>query len=155
MKRLLLLTLALAAVACTGEIAGLGPPSDPATETFAASLGIDLAKMSKTPDGVYYRDLTVGTGAAVTHDTTITVTYSGYLSDGTLFDSGTKVQFLTTAVVPGFAEGVKAAGGMRVGGVRQVIIPSALGYWQNGSPPSVPRQSTLIFKITLISIDSV
>jgi FKBP-type peptidyl-prolyl cis-trans isomerase len=154
MKRVLLLTLALGAVACTGEIAGLGPPSDPATETFAASLGVDLSKMTRTPDGVYYRDLNVGTGDAVTHDTTVTVTYSGYLTDGTLFDSGTSVQFQTSSVVPGFSEGLKAGGGMKVHGVRQIVIPSALGYGQNGSPPSIPRQSTLIFKITLVSIDS-
>lgn len=155
MKRLLLLTLAVGVMGCTGEIAGLGPPSDPATETFAASLGVDLSKMTKTPDGLYYRDLNVGTGAAVTSDTTVTVTYAGYLTDGTLFDSGTGVQFLTSGVVPGFSEGLKAGGGMKVHGVRQLVIPSALGYGQDGSPPAIPRQSTLVFKVTLVSIDSV
>ena len=154
MKRLLLWTLALGAVACTGEIAGLGPPSDPATETYAPVVGVDLAKMSRTPDGVYYRDLILGSGAPLTHDTTISVTYSGYLTDGTLFDSGIDTPFNTKDVVSGFREGVLAGGGMRVGGVRQIIIPSALGYGRSGNPPSVPRQSTLIFKFTLISIDS-
>ena len=62
MKRLLLLRLRLPVVACTGEIAGLGPASDPANETFASSLGVNLAAMTKTPDGLYYRDLTVGNG---------------------------------------------------------------------------------------------
>jgi FKBP-type peptidyl-prolyl cis-trans isomerase len=58
-------------------------------------------------------------------------------------------------VVPGFSEGLKAGGGMKVHGVRQIVIPSALGYGQDGSPPSIPRQATLVFKVTLVSIDSV
>lgn len=151
MKRLLLVVVALSLVACTGEIAGLGPPSDPATETFASSLGVNLAAMTRTPDGLYYRDLAIGSGAVLAHDTTVTVTYSGYLADGTLFDSGTNSKFGTAGLVPGFREGLI---GMHVNGRRQLVIPSALGYGEAGRPPTIPRQATLVFTVDLVSIDS-
>jgi len=149
MRRYLLLVAALATQACTNEIAGLGPPSDPATELFASSLGVNLAAMTKTPDGLYFRDITTGGGALVTKDTTVIVNYSGYLSDGTLFDSGNQSSFSLTSVVAGVREGII---GMRVGGRRQLVIPSALGYGKTGSPPTIPRQSTLVFTIDLTSI---
>ncbi len=151
MKRLLLFAVALSVVACTGEIAGLGPPSDPANQTFASSLGVNLADMTKTPDGLYYRDISVGNGALLAHDTTVTVNYSGYLIDGTLFDSGTNSKFVTSNVVAGFREGLL---GMRVNGRRQLVVPSSLGYGAAGNPPTIPRQATLVFTVDLVSIDS-
>ena len=149
MKRLLLLGVALFAVACIGDIAGLGPPSDPATENFASSLNVNVATMTKTPDGLYYRDIINGTGPALTKDTTVQVNYSAYLADGTLFDSGNGVSFQTNALVPGFREGLM---GMRVGGRRQLVVPSSLGYGATGSPPNVPRQATLVFVVDLLAI---
>ncbi len=150
LTRALLSILALAVVACTGQIAGLGPPSDPATQTFSPSLGVDLGTMSKTADGLYYRDLTFGTGALVVKDTLVTVTYDGYLVDGTLFDSGVSTEFAMTSVLPGFREGLI---GMRVGGRRQLVVPSALGYGSAGHLPAVPRQATLIYEVTLLAIN--
>ncbi|MHB1863633.1 MAG: FKBP-type peptidyl-prolyl cis-trans isomerase [Gemmatimonadaceae bacterium] len=149
MRRSLLLFAALSLMSCTGEIAGLGPPSDPAKETYAASLGVNLAAMTKTPDGLYYRDITIGTGALLAKDTTVNVNYSGYLPDGTLFDSGQNTSLLTSTTVPGFREGLL---GMRVGGRRQLVIPSALGYGSVGNPPLIPRQSTLVFNVDLVAI---
>lgn len=154
MNRLLLMGLALGAVACTNEIAGLGPPSNPATESYASSLGIDLSKMSVTPNGVYYRDLTIGTGLAITKDTTVTLNYSGYLTDGTEFDSNPSALVYTSEVVKGFRDGLMAGGGMRVGGIRQIIVPSSLGYGSAGNPPNIPRQATLVFRVQLVAIDS-
>ena len=52
---------------------------------------------------------------------------------------------------PGFREGLI---GMRVNGRRQLVIPSALGYGEAGSPPTIPRQATLVFTVDLVSIDS-
>ncbi|HEU4990200.1 MAG: FKBP-type peptidyl-prolyl cis-trans isomerase [Gemmatimonadota bacterium] len=152
MKRLLLFAAVLSVIGCTGEIAGLGPPSDPANETFASSLGVNLAAMTKTPDGLYYRDLIVGTGPVLSRDTTVTVSYSGYLTDGTLFDSSPGTQMATATTVKGFREGLI---GMRVHGKRQLVVPSALGYGAAGSPPTIPRQATLVFTVTLLSIDSI
>ncbi|MDE3053897.1 MAG: FKBP-type peptidyl-prolyl cis-trans isomerase [Gemmatimonadota bacterium] len=149
MRRLLLLGLALLATACINDVAGLGPASDPATESFASSLNVNVATMTKTPDGLYYRDIINGTGPLLVKDTTVQVTYSGYLADGTLFDSGTGVSFQTNALVPGFREGLM---GMRVGGRRQLVIRSSLGYGETGSPPNVPRQATLVFVVDLLAI---
>jgi FKBP-type peptidyl-prolyl cis-trans isomerase FkpA len=150
MRRLALSILALAAVACTDQIAGLGPPSDPAKEAFASSLGVDLGAMTKTPDGLYYRDLTYGTGALVVKDTVVTITYTAYLTDGTLFDSGTNSEFDMSSLVSGVREGIV---GMRVGGRRQLVVPSALGYGSAGSLPNVPRQATLVYLVNLTAIN--
>ena len=149
MRRTFILLTAPALLACTSEIAGLGPASDPAKEQFAPSLGVNLAAMTKTADGLYYVDITAGTGAKVTKDTTVTVNYAGYLVDGTLFDSGSNTDFVMSAVIPGVREGLM---GMGVGGKRKLVIPSALGYGIAGSPPRVPRQATLVFDIDLVAI---
>jgi FKBP-type peptidyl-prolyl cis-trans isomerase FkpA len=149
MTRAFLFLAALCGLSCTSEIAGLGPASNPATEQFATSLGVNLAAMTKTTDGLYYRDLAIGGGNKVTKDTTVTVTYAAYLADGTLFDSGSGVEFALVNLVPGVHEGII---GMAVGGRRKLVVPSALGYGVKGSPPLVPRQATLIFDIDLTAI---
>ncbi len=116
---------------------------------FAASLGIDLANMTRTASGLYYEDIEVGTGEPAAAGDDVRVGYSGRLTDGTLFDSG-QFPFRLGAgqVVPGFDEGVT---GMRVDGIRLIIIPPALGYGSRGSGP-VPANAILIFRITLLSI---
>lgn len=151
-----LLACLLAAASCNSEVTGLGPPSDPAKETFAASLGVDITQMSKTTDGVYYEDIVPGTGAEVTDTTTaVAVTYAGYLKDGKLFDSGTNVTFAPTNVVPGFRIGMQ---GMKEGGNRKIVIPSSLGYGGTSvRDPStggikIPRQSTLIFDVQMLKV---
>ncbi|HVZ78306.1 MAG TPA: FKBP-type peptidyl-prolyl cis-trans isomerase [Gemmatimonadaceae bacterium] len=149
MRRTIYLLIAASVLACTGEIAGLGPPSDPARETYAPSLGINLAVMTKTADGLYFQDLAQGTGYKIVKDTTVTVNYTGYLVDGTIFDASNGAQLATNSVVPGFREGLM---GMAVGGHRRIVIPSALGYGEAGSPPRIPRQSTLVFDIVLRSV---
>lgn len=156
MKRFtfLLITL-LAAPGCNDEITGLGPPSDPTKETFAGSLGVDIPAMSKTKEGVYYKDIIVGTGGDLTDKTTaVSVTYAGYLKDGKLFDSGTNVTFDPAAVVPGFRLGLL---GMKEGGKRKVVIPSELGYGGHSlrnqdNSIKIPRQSTLIFDIEVLKV---
>ena len=159
MKRIALLTLALAAaLACNHDVTGLGPPSDPATETFAPALGVDIPQMTRLPSGVYIQDLIVGTGDSVTARTdTVRVTYSGFIKTGYMFDSGTNVVFQPAFLVPGFREGMV---GMRVGGRRRIVIPSELGYGPTSiKDPSgkieIPRQSTLIFNVELLRVHNV
>lgn len=152
-----LLALATTAViACNNDVTGLEPPSDPATETFAPSLGVDIPSMSRTADGVYYADVAVGTGPEVIATTdSVFLTYSGYLKDGTLFDSGTNVKFTLANVIPGFKSGLF---GMKEGGRRKLVIPSALGYGsQSQRDPAtgkitIPRQSTLVFDVHLLRV---
>ena len=140
--------LILALVACGGsEKAGTG---DPATETFAPTLGIDLSQMTKTSSGLYLQDVTVGTGTEAATGSKVTVAYTGWLVDGTKFDSGT---FPFTVgqhqVVAGFEEGVA---GMKVGGVRKLVIPPSLGYGAQGTGP-IPGNAVIVFQVTLQSVE--
>jgi FKBP-type peptidyl-prolyl cis-trans isomerase len=147
----------MAAIACNNEITGLEPPSNPATETFAASLNVNISQMTKLPNGTYIQDLTVGTGAEITQKTdTIWATYAGFLKDGKLFDSGTNTKFVLPGdLVIGFSSGVV---GMKVGGERLIVIPSEMGFGhvtrkQPGTNKIlIPRQSTLVFRVTLLKL---
>lgn len=116
---------------------------------FAASLGINLAAMTKTASGLYYEDIEVGTGELAVAGSNARVAYTGWLADGTEFDSGEfSFQVGAGRVVPGFDEGVQ---GMRVGGERRIIIPPALGYGSQGSG-AVPPNAIMVFRIELLEI---
>ena len=144
----LLSMLVVAACSSSGD-SPTTPPTIEAT-TFAASLGIDLTQYTRTATGLYYRDQTVGTGAQVAGGQKITTTYVGWLANGTQFDAGSiSFSFGTGAVIPGWDQGM---GGMRVGGTRWLIIPPALGYGTSGSPPQIPGNAILVFKVSLNSI---
>jgi FKBP-type peptidyl-prolyl cis-trans isomerase FkpA len=149
---LLLLTVGVVA-ACNNDVLGAGTPSNPATETFATSLGVDIAASSRTESGVYYRDVRLGTGEQAAAADEVTITYAGYLKDGTLFDSrSTPTELSLGATVQGFRDGVV---GMRAGGVRKIVIPSALAYDWRGSPgsnPPIPRNATLVFDVELFVV---
>jgi FKBP-type peptidyl-prolyl cis-trans isomerase FkpA len=154
-KRVLAVFLALAAaVSCNDTVTGLEPPSDPTTETFAPSLGINIATMTVL-SGTWYSDVIVGTGASDTANTdSVKVNYSGFLKTGVKFDSGTASVFTPSGVIDGFRIGMI---GMKQGGRRKVVIPSSLGYGNvaqkdlNGQI-RIPRQSTLIFDIELVAV---
>lgn len=154
-SHVLLFASLLAAASCNNEVTGLEPPSDPTTETFAASVGVDLAQMTRLDNGVYYRDLGIGTGAEVTDSLiSVNVTYAGFLKDGTLFASGTNESFSLALVIPGLRSGLF---GMKVGGRRKVVIPSELAYGgrsQRGSDGKIliPRQSTLIYDVEVLNV---
>ncbi len=131
----LLLTFAVATAAC-----GNDTPTSP-------SLGIPYSAT----------DLVVGTGAPATLGRNVTVTYTGWLysttaaeNKGTQFDTNqTGYTYVHgTTVVAGFTQGVN---GMRVGGRRRVVIPPELGYGVEGRPPTIPRNSTMLFEIGLIA----
>lgn len=150
--RSLLLIPALLVPGCTSTDELFDPVI---TETnFAVSLGVDLANSTQTASGLWYRDITVGGGAQVpaTGATIVTTQYTGWLRNGIEFDEGTFT--FTTGTVgpgsarPGYDEGVR---GMRVGGVRQLIIPPELMYGRNGTT-GIPGQSILVFQVTLLSI---
>lgn len=153
--RVLLVPLGVVALAsCTLE-----PPVAPAPDiehaVFAASLGINLSQMTKTSDGLYYQDVTAGNGAVAQTNNHVTIRYTGYLTNGTVFDTnigtgGTGYQFTlgTNAVIKGWEEGIP---GMRVGGTRKLVIPASLAYG-GSSNANIPANSILVFSVTLVSI---
>lgn len=109
--------------------------------------------MTTTPSGLQYEDLQVGNGAEATTGKTVSVHYTGWLDDGSKFDSsrdrGSPFNFQLGGgrVIKGWDEGVV---GMKVGGKRKLIIPSDLGYGTRGFPPVIPPDSRLTFEVELI-----
>jgi FKBP-type peptidyl-prolyl cis-trans isomerase FkpA len=157
-RRRAFLRSSIAAFVTLAVIAGCGgetttpPASDPATDTFAPSLGVDLASMTKASEDLYTKDLTVGSGATVVNKQQLTVTYTGWLTNGTQFDSnvgGSPYPFQLGAgrVIPGWDEGLL---GMRVGGERLLVIGSALAYGAGGRGP-IPPNSTLVFHVHVLT----
>ena len=128
-----------------------GPEIQVITEvTYASSLGIDLADYTELASGVWIRDLTVGTGPVVAEGSEITLDYTGWLVDGTQFDTGTLPPFgyLVDRLIPGFEFGLE---GIAEGGLRRMIIPSDLAYGTQGIGP-IPPGAILIFEVSATSI---
>ena len=106
------------------------------------------------PTELKTRNLVVGTGATATASDTVVVQYVGTSYDtGKVFDSswsrGQPSTFPLSGVVPGFKDGIE---GMKVGGRREMVIPSNLGYGAQGSPPAIKANETLVFVVDLKSI---
>ncbi|HWF38499.1 MAG TPA: FKBP-type peptidyl-prolyl cis-trans isomerase [Candidatus Acidoferrales bacterium] len=108
----------------------------------------------KTPSKVEYWDIIVGTGAIATSGKTVGVHYTGWLADGTKFDSsvdrGKPIMFPLGVgkVIRGWDEGIV---GMKVGGKRQLRVPPSAGYGSRGAG-AVPPNAVLIFDITLLAV---
>jgi FKBP-type peptidyl-prolyl cis-trans isomerase len=145
--------LVLALAACAKERAPMNP--DPAQNTYAAALGVDLARFTRGPSGLYVRDDTVGTGAEATPGKTVDVHYTGWLPDGTKFDSsrdrGEPISFPLGEgrVIRGWDEGLA---GMKVGGRRTLVIPAALGYGADGAGGDIPPNAVLVFQTELVNV---
>ena len=142
--------------ACSEDLdpgSGGNTPSNPATETFASALGVNIATMTKKNDNLYVQDLVVGTGAEAVNSKTIGMTYTGWLKNGTQFDSnvgGAAFPFVlgTGNVIDGWHQGIL---GMKVGGKRRLVIGSSLGYGSAGNGP-IPPNATLVFDVELKSV---
>jgi len=109
---------------------------------------------TKTPSGLQYWDIKVGTGAEAQKGQKVTVHYTGWLTSGKKFDSsvgGKPFPFRIGAgdVIKGWDEGVA---GMKVGGKRRLRIPPDLAYGAKGFPGVIPPNATLVFDVQLVGI---
>jgi FKBP-type peptidyl-prolyl cis-trans isomerase len=137
----------VAACGTTGERRG--------SSGFDASLGVDTMRMTKSPAGLWYSDVQVGNGAEAVPGRTVKVHYTGWLPNGTKFDSsrdhGEPFEFTLGAgqVIRGWDEGVK---GMKVGSRRKLVLPPELAYGEAGAPPTIPPGATLVFDVEVLDV---
>jgi FKBP-type peptidyl-prolyl cis-trans isomerase FkpA len=116
---------------------------------------IDMADATTTPSGLKYVDEVVGSGDSPTKGKKVRVHYTGRLTDGKKFDSsvdrGQPFEFVIGVgqVIKGWDEGVAT---MKVGGKRQLIIPSELGYGARGAGRDIPPNAELVFDVELLAV---
>lgn len=162
-----LVLLVLVAAACGDPPEEVPPPIDepqeaaelvdPRMETFAAELEIDIDAMEATPSGVYYRVDEEGDGPEAEPGRTVAVHYTGYLTDGSAFDSSREqdqpftIELGAGQVIPGFDEAIH---GMQVGERRTVVIPPHLAYGAQGTGAGViPPNAILVFDLELVDVE--
>jgi FKBP-type peptidyl-prolyl cis-trans isomerase len=125
-----------------------GKPMEPAKDTAAA-------KETVTPSGLKYVDQKVGAGAEAKSGDVVSVHYTGWLENGTKFDSSRdrnepfRFKLGASQVIKGWDEGVA---GMKVGGKRRLTIPAELGYGKRGAGGVIPPDATLVFEVELLGI---
>lgn len=118
-------------------------PSDAASSTVT------------TASGLKYEDVKAGTGDTAEAGKSVSVHYTGWLTNGTKFDSskdrGQPFEFPLGGgrVIRGWDEGVQ---GMKVGGVRKLTIPPELGYGARGAGGVIPPNATLVFEVELLKV---
>ncbi len=131
-------------------------PQDPATQNkFAGEKFLAANKMKPgvvtLPDGLQYKVVTSAKGAKPTDTDVVTVDYTGRFINGDVFDSssqhGGPANFPVGQVIPGWTEALKL---MPVGSTWEIFIPANLAYGEQGAPPAVGPNQTLVFKVKLI-----
>ena len=112
--------------------------------------------MTNTATGLVIEEMIVGSGDEAQAGQSVSVHYTGWLMDGTKFDSskdrGDPFGFPLGRghVIAGWDQGVQ---GMRIGGKRKLTIPSELGYGARGAGGVIPPNATLVFEVELLAID--
>ena len=113
-----------------------------------------MSATTTTESGLVYEEITVGAGAEATKGQRVTVHYTGWLTDGTKFDSSKdrddpfEFHLGQGQVIAGWDEGVA---GMKVGGTRKLTIPPQLGYGARGAGGVIPPNATLVFEVELLA----
>ena len=108
-----------------------------------------------TASGLVIEEVLVGEGAEARAGQMVSVHYTGWLTDGTKFDSSKDrnepFEFPLGArhVIAGWDEGVQ---GMKIGGTRKLTIPAALGYGARGAGGVIPPNATLVFEVELLGL---
>ena len=133
---------------------GSGPETSPSPTPTPTASPTPVRSETK-PSGLKIEDQVVGTGPAAKSGNTVSVHYTGWLENGTKFDSsydhGQPFSFLLGAsqVIKGWDEGVA---GMQVGGKRRLTIPASIAYGSQGIGGVIPPDATLIFEVELLVI---
>jgi peptidylprolyl isomerase len=148
---LLALAAALTMTACSRSDAppAGSQPASPQAGAAAKAAGV------VTPSGLRYEDLVPGSGPSPSPGRKVTVHYTGWLQDGTKFDSSLdrNEPFVFTVgagqVIPGWDEGVMT---MKVGGKRKLTVPPQLGYGAAGAGGVIPPNAVLVFDVLLLDV---
>jgi FKBP-type peptidyl-prolyl cis-trans isomerase len=131
--------------------------AEPAASGTSAAAGpqkVEETAYKKLPSGLKYAVLKEGSGPGAEHQQ-VFVHYTGWLTDGKKFDSsrdrGEPFDFTLGhgGVIKGWDEGVK---GMKVGEIRQLVVPPDLGYGASGAGGVIPPNATLVFEVELIRL---
>lgn len=146
-------------VAATGQTPPAQTPlaadNAPAPDASATPAATGLGAEVTLPGGTKYIDTQVGTGQEAVRGSTVSVHYTGTLTDGTKFDSSLdsgqpyEVTIGTTPVIKGWTEGLV---GMKVGGHRSLTIPPDQAYGPGGKGP-IPPDATLLFDIEMLDVN--
>jgi FKBP-type peptidyl-prolyl cis-trans isomerase FkpA len=160
-----LLVLALAGVlAACGDAAErdarrAGEPAVASSEVaqqYAPALDVDLERMTRMESGLHIEDVEEGAGEEAEPGRVVVVHYTGWLPDGTQFDTSRQpdrgpFDFALGAghVIEGWDQGVQ---GMRVGGKRRLVIPPSMAYGTSGAGGVIPPNATLVFDVELLEV---
>lgn len=118
-------------------------------------LGCDVDQLEKTPSGLRYHVIKKGSGKVPAAGRVIVAHYTGYLADGTKFDSSVdrkqpfETQIGVHRVIQGWDETFLT---MAVGEKRILVIPFNLAYGERGMPPVIPPRATLVFVVELLDV---
>ena len=114
---------------------------------------LDAPEWKDIGGGLKVWDSTVGTGTEIKPGGRVKVHYTGWTTDGKVFDSsvtrGTPIEFPLTGVIKGWQDGIP---GMKVGGTRRLSIPGDLAYGVRGIPGTIPPNATLVFEVQLLEV---
>jgi FKBP-type peptidyl-prolyl cis-trans isomerase FklB len=146
--------------AMQGQNAAAQPGTTASNSVDAKQAGENFLKKNKAKpgvvtlaDGLQYKILKKGDGPKPGPNDVVTVDYAGKLIDGTEFDSSDKhggpSSFTVGQVIPGWVEALQL---MPTGSTWELYIPSNLAYGEQGSPPAIGPNETLIFKVKLIKL---
>jgi FKBP-type peptidyl-prolyl cis-trans isomerase len=123
-----------------------------AREADLAAIAKKWPKLKQTPSGLMYEVLKEGRGGSPTNGATVTVNYTGWLLDGTRFDSsvdrGQPATFRIGEVIQGWNEALLT---MQKGEKRRLVIPPELGYGARGYPGVIPPNAFLVFEVELLN----
>lgn len=110
------------------------------------------AGVTTTASGLQYRVIKSGSGASPTPNDVVNVTYKGWLIDGTVFDEtppGQTATFPAGALIPGWVEALQL---MKEGDEWEIVLPSQLGYGEQGAGGVIPPNQTLVFNMALLGV---